>query len=117
MDRAADHRDGRGRRAIVAHHLLDGPRGLQIGRIGHAVRDDGRFERNDGHAGTARGRDDLAVGANQLALQVVLHIGLDEPADPETVRALVTELLATVDPQDLHAPTREMLDEFVRRAG
>jgi hypothetical protein len=63
-----------------------------------------------------RGRDDLAAGANQLALQVVLHVALDEPVDPEGVRAQVTDLLAAVDPLELHAPTREMLDEFVRRS-
>jgi hypothetical protein len=62
-----------------------------------------------------RGRGDLAAGANQLALQVVLHVALDEPVDPGAARDLVTELLAAVDPQELHAPTREMLDEFVRR--
>jgi hypothetical protein len=64
-----------------------------------------------------RGREDLAAGALQLALQVTLHVALDEPADPDAVRSLVTDLLAAVDPQELHAPTREMLDEFVRRAG
>lgn len=62
-----------------------------------------------------RGRDDLAAGANQLALQVVLHVALDEPAEPEVTRALVTELLSGVDPADLHAPTREMLDEYASR--
>lgn len=64
-----------------------------------------------------RGRGDLAAGANQLALQIVLHVALDEPAEPETARSWVAELLASVDPEELHAPTREMLDEFVRRAG
>lgn len=61
-----------------------------------------------------RGREDLAAGATQLALQVVLHVALDQPADPEAVRTLVTKLLAAVDPLELPAPTRDMLDEFVR---
>lgn len=64
-----------------------------------------------------RDRNDLAAGARQLALQVALHVALDDPADPATLRILVTELLAEVEPLDLLPPVRELLDEFIGRAG
>ena len=64
-----------------------------------------------------RDRNDLAAGARQLALQVVLNVALDDPADPAAVSALVTELLADMDPLDLLPPVRELLDEHIRRAG
>lgn len=64
-----------------------------------------------------RDRDDLAAGARQLALQVALLVGLDDPADPAAVALLVTGLLAEVEPLDLLPPVRELLDEFIRRQG
>lgn len=60
---------------------------------------------------------DLVAGARQLALQVALHTALDEPADPDSVRTLVTELLAAIEPQELLPPTRELLDEYIQRSG
>lgn len=62
-----------------------------------------------------RDRTDLAAGARQLALQVTLHVALDDPADPQAVRQLVSELLAAVEPLNLLPPVRELLDEFIRR--
>jgi len=64
-----------------------------------------------------RDRDDLAAGARQLGLQVALLVGLDDPADPAAVALIVTGLLAEVEPLDLLPPVRELLDEFIRRAG
>jgi hypothetical protein len=59
-----------------------------------------------------RGRPDLAAGARQLALQVALDLAVASPADA-TAAPLVTELLARLDPRDLHPPVRELLDQFI----
>jgi hypothetical protein len=64
-----------------------------------------------------RDREDLTAGAHQLALHVALHVALNEPADPAAVRALVTDLLAAIDPLDLLPPVREQLDEYIKQAG
>ncbi len=55
-----------------------------------------------------RGRDDLALGARQLALHVALAVALDQ-SPPAAAGALVRELLATLDPETLHPPVRELL--------
>ncbi len=52
-----DHRDRRGRGAEGAHGVLDHPRRFGVARIGHAVGDDGRFERDQRAALGARLRD------------------------------------------------------------
>lgn len=62
-----------------------------------------------------RDRDDLAAGARQLALHVALSVGLDQPASPEPVHAIVDELLGTVDRENLHPPVRELLDAYLQR--
>jgi hypothetical protein len=56
-DLAVDEGDGGRHRAGVADHLLDFACGLHVLRVGHAVRDDGRFEGDDRLAGRARGLD------------------------------------------------------------
>ena len=53
--------DGGGHRAMGAHHILDLARHGEVLRIGHAMGDDGRFQRHDG----------LACG------QRLLHFGTD----------------------------------------
>lgn len=58
-----------------------------------------------------RGRPELAAGARQLALQVALTVAVASPADDAAT--LVSELLARLDPLDLHPPVRELLDRFV----
>ncbi len=52
-DLAADDGDGGRHGARVADHLLDFARGVHVLRIGHAVRDDGRLQGDDGLAGGA----------------------------------------------------------------
>lgn len=61
-----------------------------------------------------RDRDDLAAGARQLALHVVLSLALEQPASPAPVHALIEELLKSVDPEHLHPPARELLDAYHR---
>jgi hypothetical protein len=63
-----------------------------------------------------RGRDDLAGGARQLALQVALSAALAESADAAAA-TLVRDLLPLVDPGQLHPPVRERLDLFLARPG
>lgn len=63
-----------------------------------------------------RDRSDLALGARQLALYVVLRVGLDEPADRAGVRATVDDLLRILDGAELLPPTAELLAEFRRQA-
>lgn len=38
-------------RTVLPHHRLHLPRRLQVGRVGHAVRDDGRLQRHHGRVG------------------------------------------------------------------
>jgi hypothetical protein len=58
-----------------------------------------------------RGRGDLAAGARQLALHVVLIVALQAP-DNAAARDLAETLIAKLDLSGLHAPVRELLDEF-----
>ena len=62
-----------------------------------------------------RGRDDLAAGANQLALHVALSVALDQPVDSGPVNALVHELTAVVDRENLHPPVLELLESYQQR--
>lgn len=62
-----------------------------------------------------RGRDDLAAGARQLALHVALSVALDQPAAPDKAGALVDELNASVDRENLHPPVLELLDSYQQR--
>ena len=50
MQFAVDHRNGRRNRTRVADILFDLRRNLDVLRVGHAVCDDGAFQRNDGLA-------------------------------------------------------------------
>jgi hypothetical protein len=56
-----------------------------------------------------RGRDDLAAGARQLALHVALWIAMDQPASPAPIHALIDDLSAGVDRENLHPPVLELL--------
>ena len=51
LQASADDGDGRGHGARVANDLLDLERGLHVLRVGHAVGNDGGFERHDGLTG------------------------------------------------------------------
>jgi len=62
-----------------------------------------------------RGRDDLAAGARQLALHVALSIAMDQPESPEPIDALVEELSALVDHENLHPPVLELLNAYRQR--
>lgn len=57
-----------------------------------------------------RGRDDLAAGARQLALHVVL-LAAAEPPD-ETTRHLVLKLTNDLAGEPLHSPVAALLAEF-----
>lgn len=57
-----------------------------------------------------RGRNDLAAGARQLALHVVL-LAADEPPG-ETTRQLVLKLTNDLAGEPLHAPVAALLAEF-----
>ncbi|WP_415911149.1 hypothetical protein [Oleiharenicola sp. Vm1] len=57
-----------------------------------------------------RGRDDLAAGARQLALHVVLLASATPPG--ETTRQLVLKLTNDLAGEPLHAPVAALLAEF-----
>jgi hypothetical protein len=61
-----------------------------------------------------RNREDLTLGARQLALYVVLSVAVDQPADAPAVQALVHELRSALGDVALHPPTGELLDQFAR---
>ncbi|WP_438482206.1 hypothetical protein [Oleiharenicola lentus] len=58
-----------------------------------------------------RGHDDFATGARQLALHVTLSVALENPSDVVADK-LVGDLLAKLDPLQLHPPVRELLEQF-----
>jgi hypothetical protein len=62
-----------------------------------------------------RGSSDLALGARQLALYLVLRVALDEPVDMPAVQALVRSLRLLLDGAELHLPTVELLDQLEQR--
>jgi hypothetical protein len=62
-----------------------------------------------------RGRDDLAFGARQLALHVILLVVLDGADVPTAARTLVDELKNLLIGSDLHPPVRELLGRFDQR--
>jgi len=61
------------------------------------------------------GRDDLAAGARQLALDVALHVALDGDAGAAQAGPTVEQLAAALDPEQLHEPVRAMLAEYRAR--
>ena len=60
-----------------------------------------------------RDRPDLAAGARQLALHVALSLAIG--ADDAEASALVHGLLSHLDPLELYAPVRELLDQFIQQ--
>ena len=54
LEPAADDGYRRGNGAGRAHRRLDGNRGLGVARVRHAVRNDGRFEGDDGRTASKR---------------------------------------------------------------
>ena len=62
-----------------------------------------------------QGRDNLAKGARQLALHVVLCAVLDAEAPDPAAEALVQELRADFRPEDLHPPVQELLARYEAR--
>ena len=54
LETAIDDRDRRRNGAHFAHRRLNGLRGLDVARVGHAMGDDRRFERDDRPLGRAR---------------------------------------------------------------
>ena len=65
---SADDGDGGGHGARVANNLLDLERGFNVLRVGHAVGNDGGFERHDGLAGFERLGD---LGGD---VQILVHV-------------------------------------------
>ncbi len=59
-----------------------------------------------------RGNSDLALGARQHALYLVLRVALDAPVDPATGRTLVDSLLHILDGAELLPPIQELLAEY-----
>ena len=67
LESAADDGDGGGRRAVRANRLLDQQRCFYVLWIGHAMGDDGAFQRDDGLARLQRG---LYFGGN---IKMLIH--------------------------------------------
>ena len=68
LQAAADDGDGGGHGARVADNLLDLERGFDVLRVGHAVGNDGGFERHDGLAG-GKGLGNLGGD-----IQILVHV-------------------------------------------
>ncbi len=60
----------------------------------------------------ARSRADAAVSAFQLALYILLFVAADDPARQADLRPQIRALLAAVPPEQLFAPTLELLKRF-----
>jgi hypothetical protein len=63
-----------------------------------------------------RDRPELAIGAFQLALQVMLTVVVASPAPAEEQLDLMRDLLARIPPEMLHAPVKELLAEVGSKA-
>jgi hypothetical protein len=59
-----------------------------------------------------RGKEDLAAGARQLALHVVLVLALEPGAPPAAARALAADLLAALGGRELHPPVQDLVDRY-----
>lgn len=62
-----------------------------------------------GHTYEAMGREPLAAGCYQLALQVMLSVAVEDDPCAEELREKMRELLAKIPPEQLHEPVKEML--------
>ena len=58
---------------------------------------------------------DLAAGARQLALHVVLSIAVDQPAGDTSANLLLAELTASLGNTELHPPVRELQEKLDQR--
>lgn len=58
------------------------------------------------------GREDLATGARQLALHVVLAVAVDQPPGDSPTSVLLAELLTALGDAELHPPVRELLSKL-----
>lgn len=62
-----------------------------------------------------RNQDDLAAGARQLALHVVLSVAVNQPASDTSANVLLAELTASLGNTELHPPVRELQEKFDQR--
>ena len=62
-----------------------------------------------------QGREELAFGARQLALQVALGVALPQVPASGPADALVRELTAALGANELHPPLPEQLDDYLGR--
>jgi len=62
-----------------------------------------------GHTYEAMGREPLATGCYQLALQVMLSVAVEDAPGSEELREKMRALLAKIPPEQLHEPVKEML--------
>lgn len=58
---------------------------------------------------------DLAAGARQLALHVVLSVAVDQPAGDTAVNLLLAELTPLLADTELHPPVRELQERLDQR--
>ena len=58
---------------------------------------------------------DLAAGARQLALHVVLSVAVDQPGGDTAVNLLLAELTPLLAGTELHPPVRELQEKFNQR--
>lgn len=62
-----------------------------------------------------KNQDDLAAGARQLALHVVLRVAVDQPASDTSTNVLLAELTAALGNTELHPPVRELQERLDQR--
>jgi len=62
-----------------------------------------------------KNQDDLAAGARQLALYVVLSVAVDQPTGDNSASVLLAELTASLGQTELHPPVRELREKFDQR--
>jgi hypothetical protein len=58
---------------------------------------------------------DLAAGARQLALHVVLSVAVNQPANDTSTNVLLAELTGLLEHTELHPPVRELQEKLDQR--
>jgi len=62
-----------------------------------------------------KGHPDLAAGARQLALHVVLSVAVNQPATDTSTNVLLAELTAALGDAELHPPVRDLQTKLDQR--
>ncbi len=91
---------------------------LRVGESAQSARDKclgyAAVLREAGLVYEARDKKDLAVSAFESALYVTLTVALETTTPSDNLRASISDLADRLQPAELHAPTRELLQQFMQ---